>query len=77
METVRTSAAIERNGPRQHYMRATVRPDADGRDTVQPARSQDSALLSPLAEANAFIVRPIDAPAVPSGGDVQVLRLDF
>jgi len=77
LETVPAGAAIERNGSRQHYMRATVRPGPDGRQAAHPARSQDSSLLSPLAESNAFIVRPIDAPAVAAGGDVQILRLDF
>ncbi|MFZ4806929.1 MAG: gephyrin-like molybdotransferase Glp [Hyphomicrobiaceae bacterium] len=77
LETMPAGAPIERNGSRQHYMRATVRPGPDGRQAAHPARSQDSSLLSPLAESNAFIVRPIDAPAVAAGGDVQILRLDF
>jgi molybdopterin molybdotransferase len=77
LETVPAGAPIERNGSRQHYMRATIRPGPDGRQAAHPARSQDSSLLSPLAESNAFIVRPIDAPAVAAGGDVQILRLDF
>jgi molybdopterin molybdotransferase len=77
LASVRAGAPIEANGPRQHYMRATVRRGADGIDVAIPARSQDSSLLSPLAEANAFIVRPAGAPAVPAGSPVDVLRLDF
>jgi molybdopterin molybdotransferase len=40
-------------------------------------RSQDSSLLSALALADCLLVRPVGAPAVPSGGVVPVLRLDF
>jgi molybdopterin molybdotransferase len=77
LTSARAGAPIEANGPRQHYMRATVRRGGDGVDVAVPARSQDSSLLSPLAEANAFIVRPPGAPAVPAGNPVDVLRLDF
>jgi len=77
LTSMRAGAPIEANGPRQHYMRATVRRGGDGVDVAVPARSQDSSLLSPLAEANAFIVRPPEAPAVPAGSPVEVLRLDF
>jgi molybdopterin biosynthesis enzyme len=40
-------------------------------------RSQDSSLLSPLAEANGLIVRPPKAPAVEAGALIEVMRLDF
>ena len=77
LENVPTAVALEANGPRQHYMRATVQRDDDGIERVTPARSQDSSLLSPLAAANAFIVRPIGAPPVPQNDLVEILRLDF
>ena len=65
-------AGLERNGPRQHYMRATL----DG-GTVTPVENQDSSLLLPLAGANALIVRPPHAPALEPGAQVPVLRIDF
>jgi len=76
-ETVPAAVAIEANGARQHYMRARLQRGADGIERAMPARSQDSSLLSPLVDANAFIVRQIGAPAVAAGAPVDVLRLDF
>jgi molybdopterin molybdotransferase len=74
---MRTAVALEENGPRQHYMRAIVRRRADGADEASPVRSQDSSLLSTLAEADALIVRAPGAPAVPAGASVPVMLLDF
>ncbi len=48
------TADIGPNGPREHYMRARV---DNGEITVFD--SQDSALLSVLAQANALLVRPV------------------
>jgi molybdopterin molybdotransferase len=50
----RLTAALPENGPREHYMRA--RRDTAGR--VTPFPTQDSALLSVLAEADALLIRP-------------------
>ena len=58
------ASALEANGPRQHYMRATSAPGSDGLAVVTPVRSQDSSLLAPLAEADCLLVRPPHAPAV-------------
>jgi molybdopterin molybdotransferase len=73
----RAGLALEANGPRQHYMRATSAPADDGLPLVTPVRSQDSSLLAPLAEADCLLVRPPHAPAIPAGGLVPVLPLDF
>jgi molybdopterin molybdotransferase len=73
----RTAVALEANGPREHYMRATQRPGADGLAVVCPVRSQDSSLLAALAEADCLLIRPAAAPAVPAGGLVPILPLDF
>jgi molybdopterin molybdotransferase len=73
----RASVAIEPNGPRQHYMRATTAAGPDGLPVVTPVRSQDSSLLSPLAEADCLLVRSANAPAAPAGSPVPILRLDF
>ena len=68
---------VEANGPRQHYMRATLQREPDGRQLVRLARSQDSSLLAPLAASNVLLVRPPHAPALPAGAEVEVLLLDF
>ena len=73
----KATVAIEANGPRQHYMRATLAPGADGTPLVTPVRSQDSSLLSPLAIADCLVVRPPRAAAVAAGETVPVLSLDL
>ena len=75
--TARAAVALAANGPRAHYMRATLSRAGDGALLATPVRSQDSSLLAPLAAADALIVRPIGAPAVAVGADVPVLPLDF
>lgn len=65
-----TTVALAANGARRHYMRAVVTAR-----TVTPFPDQDSAMLGVLAEANALLVRPAAAPAVPVGGLVRVLPL--
>lgn len=70
-------ASVEANGPRQHYMRATLETGEYGSTGVRPVRSQDSSLLSPLSQADCLIVRPPHAPAVEAGDVVEILPLDF
>jgi molybdopterin molybdotransferase len=71
------TTALDANGPRAHYMRATVATGRDGRKSVTAARSQDSSQLSVLAEANALIIRPIGAEAEPVDATVPIMMLDF
>lgn len=73
----RLTLALDKNGPRQHYMRAVVARDATGAPVVTPQPSQDSSLMSPLAASNALIVRLVDAPALTAGDEVDVLPMDF
>jgi molybdopterin molybdotransferase len=61
---------IPGNGPREHYMRATL--DA-GKVTL--ADRQDSALLSVLTTADALVVRPPNAPAARVGDTVDYILL--
>ena len=63
-------APISSNGVRQDYMRARI---VGGE--VEPFSLQDSSMLTALAEADALIVRPANAPAVEKGGLVSVLPL--
>jgi molybdopterin molybdotransferase len=73
----RLTEALEKNGPRQHYMRAVTSQDANGVLLVTPQSSQDSSLMSPLAASNALIVRTVDAPALAAGDEADVLPMDF
>jgi molybdopterin molybdotransferase len=61
---------IPENGPREHYMRATL--DA-GKVTL--ADRQDSALLSVLTTADALVVRPPNAPATRVGDTVDYILI--
>jgi len=63
------------NGPREHYMRATVSPDADGTMRCEVAPDQDSSLLATLARANALAVRPPHAPAAKAGSAISYIPL--
>lgn len=76
LEAAVLSAPLEANGPRQHYMRASLVPRGAALPTAAPLRSQDSAALSLLASAGCLIVRPAGAPAASEGTEVQILRLD-
>jgi molybdopterin molybdotransferase len=67
--------ALEANGPREHYMRATSQWEGgERRVTVLPA--QDSSLMADFARADCLIVRPPHAPALASGERVMIIPLD-
>ncbi len=76
-QTAITTTPLPANGPRQHYMRATLTRDASGTLLVTPVPSQDSSLLAPLAIADALLVHPPRAPATPAGAEVQILPLEM
>ena len=67
---VALAAPLGANGPREHYMRATVTVDG-----ATAHERQDSALLTVLASANALIVRPPQDP--PRGTDDTVDVIDI
>lgn len=66
------SAAIEANGSRETYVRASYDPA-----TAQagPLVNQDSSAMSALVQANALVRRLANAPAVEPGDPVEVLLL--
>ncbi|MEX0349576.1 MAG: gephyrin-like molybdotransferase Glp [Paracoccaceae bacterium] len=64
------TAPLPENGPRAHYMRATI--DDNG---IAAAENQDSSLLRVLASANALIVRPPKDPAREPGETVDYIPL--
>ncbi|MCG7626602.1 molybdopterin molybdotransferase MoeA [Epibacterium sp. MM17-32] len=70
LSTAPLAAALPANGPRQHYMRATWHDTG-----LQAFDSQDSSLLSVLAQAEALIVRPPHDPAREIGEPVDFLSL--
>lgn len=68
--------ALSKNGPREHYMRAVLCEDTDGRH-VEAFDRQDSSLLSILQQSNALLVRAPHDPALEAGALVDVIATDL
>jgi molybdopterin molybdotransferase len=67
--------ALPANDSRQAYLRAKLERQ-DGALWVSAFDQQDSAMLSLLSKADALIIQPPDAPAMPTGSHVAILVLD-
>ncbi|MEM7721880.1 MAG: gephyrin-like molybdotransferase Glp [Pseudomonadota bacterium] len=72
--TARLGVDLPANGPREHYLRADLMPGNDLPD-ITPFGSQDSSLLTVLAQANALLVRAPHDPARRLGEIVEYLPL--
>jgi len=70
----RLGCDIAPNGPRAHYMRATLSGGAD-LPQIAPFPMQDSALLRVLAQADALLIRPVGDPGRLGGEVVTYLPL--
>jgi molybdopterin molybdotransferase len=73
-ETAILMAPLAANDMRRDFLRARLVIE-NGRPTVTPVGSQDSSLLSMLAQANALIIRKEFAVAAKVGDPVEVIRL--
>lgn len=69
-------AAMAPNDGRADHVRAALRRGPDGQWIAMPFPVQDSAMLRRLAMADALILRPPYAPALPEGANVPVIRLE-
>lgn len=67
----RLAAPVAANGPRAHYMRASLEPEG----LIRPLAPQDSSLLSVLSRADALLIRPPGDPAREAGHPVRYLPL--
>lgn len=68
-------ADLRANDARQDYLRADLTRDSAGILVATPHQRQDSAVVSGLAAASAFVVRPPHAPAARAGDTVTVMAL--
>ena len=68
--------ALKANDHRADHLRATMTTDSAGRIVVTPFPAQDSAMLRRFAQADALILRAPNAPALPKGAEVGIIRLD-
>lgn len=75
LETAVLGTSVAPGGPRQEYLRARLERTGTGL-AATPLPSQDSAMISELAAADALIVRPAKAPPGSPGDHVSVLLLD-
>ncbi|MCK8783530.1 molybdopterin molybdotransferase MoeA [Roseomonas sp. NAR14] len=64
------------NDRRLDHLRARTGRDASGRLVATPFPTQDSSMMATLARAEALIVRPAHAPAVPAGAPIEVILLE-
>ncbi len=72
---VRTTREIAPVDGRTTYLTATVARAADGVLEATPTEQQGSAMTLALARADAFVVAPVSAPAIPAGGPAEALLL--
>jgi len=72
----RLGAPVAANDVRADYLRASLRTEQDGTLVATPFPRQDSAMLRAFAEAGGLVLRSPNAPALPNGAEVSVLRLD-
>lgn len=75
-EEARLGAAVAANDARADHLRARLSRDGAGRLVATAFPRQDSSLMRLLAEADALILRPPHAPALPADAVVPVIRLD-
>ena len=75
IRTARLASPLKANGKRQDYIRAKLR-SSEGVLTAEPFSLQDSSMQKIFARADGLIVRPVDAPAVGPGDEVEVLVLN-
>jgi molybdopterin molybdotransferase len=70
----RLTVDLPANGPRAHYMRSRL-STGDSLPEITPFDRQDSALLSILGQADALLIRPVDALPCRVGDTVRYLPL--
>jgi len=63
--------ALRPNGPRVHFLRATLGPGP----TITPLPTQDSALLGVLCAADALLIQPAHDPGKPAGAEMRYIAL--
>lgn len=70
------SVPLAANGPRDHYMRASL-DTSQMPPRVTPQSSQDSSLVAAFSSAECLIIVPANTPALPPGAEVQAMMIDF
>lgn len=71
----RLAEPLPATGPREHWMRAALSVDAEGRTVAKAFPDQDSSLVGVFSRADALLRRRAGAPAVSANDVVEVLPL--
>ena len=71
----RLDQPLPATGPREHWMRAALSTDPEGRTIVRAFPDQDSSLVGVFARADALLRRRAGAPAASADAVVEVLPL--
>ena len=71
----RLGTDMKQNDGREDYVRATITRASDGSLIATPFAKQDSGMISTLAQSDALIVRPPQAPAAKAGDGISILVL--
>ena len=71
--TAKLTTSLPKEGIRQHYLRTTL-TTKNGKTFATPSPNQDSSVLTALACADAFIVRPAGDPAKRKNDEVQIIQ---
>ena len=74
-ERVRLGAPLPANDIREDYVRSSLLTQVDGGWIAEPYATQDSGMISRMAQADALIIRPPFAPACAVGETVSAIRL--
>jgi len=75
LTAARLAAPLPPAGPREHWMRAALSIDPEGRAIATAFPDQDSSLVGVFSRADALIRRPINGGAALAGDIVEVLSL--
>jgi molybdopterin molybdotransferase len=72
---VRLRAPLPAEGPREHWLRASLETDEDGVIWAQPFPDQDSAMVGVFSRADALLRRPARSGAARDGDVVEAVAL--
>lgn len=65
---------LPENGPRTHYLRASLSENSNGLPSVAPLPQQDSSLLGVLARADCLLIHPAKAERSEVGSICSIIR---
>jgi molybdopterin molybdotransferase len=71
----RIAHPLPAGGPREHWMRAALGIDPEGRTVATTFPDQDSSLVGVFARADALVRRSVTTPAAAAGDRVEILPL--